>query len=361
MRRALPSRTAVLDAFSGDERPFHLSELAEKLGVEEGSYPGLLRLLDDLVFDGVLSARGEKFKLEKKTGWRSSERAPKAAPAERPASASASSAERPAERKGLPAKTRPEKAATGASAPRHEAHDRKQDRDGRAPKTTGRPARTTTSDVPERTSTRAGRRGHDRREGILTVNPRGFGFVASPTASGDDVFVNADSLGGAMQGDHVIVEIVARGARGAEGLIVEITKRGTTRVSGILRRKGKNAWIELDDPRIRGPVVLTRDIDRAGPEGNSGQEGQVVVAEITRFPEEPGENPEGKLIAVLGQPGELAVEINKILLIEKIEEVHSPPAIEEAEAYGLEVSAELLEGREDLTHIPLPTIDPEDA
>src|SRR5262245_51486646 len=148
MRRALPSRTAVLDALEAEDRPIHANELADKLGVAPESYQGLLRLLDDLVFDGVLTARGQRVKLDKKRG---------------------------------------------------------------------------------------GARGRgERREGLLKVNPRGFGFVSSPTASGDDVFVSADSLGGAMHGDQVMVEIVARGARGAEGQIVEIVKRGTTRVSGIL-------------------------------------------------------------------------------------------------------------------------------
>jgi ribonuclease R len=326
MRRALPSRSQVLEVFGEEERPFHLGEIAEQLGVDKSSHPGLLRLLDDLVFEGVLSARGDRFKLEKKVGFRTRQvtKSPSVKPAPPKAETKAETKAEP-QQEAKPAEAKPKKG------------------------------------FPEFRKAQGGRRGHDRREGILTVNPRGFGFVASPTASGDDVFVGADALGGAMHGDHVIVEIVARGARGAEGQIVEITKRGTTRVSGILRRKGKNAWIELDDPRVRGPVVLTREIDRAGPEGNSGQEGQVVVAEITRFPDEPGENPEGKLIAVLGQPGELAVEINKILLLDKIEEVHSTTAIEEAEAYGLEVPADLLEGREDLTHVPLPTIDPDDA
>src|SRR4051794_20550702 len=119
MRRALPSRSVVLEAFDNEDRPVHANELAVKLGVDPDSYQGLLRLLDDLVFDGVLSARGERFKLEKKRG-------------------------------------------PGGSS----------------------------------------RKGRDRRAGNLTVNPRGFGFVASPTASGDDVFVNADSLGGAMHGDQ---------------------------------------------------------------------------------------------------------------------------------------------------------------
>ena len=40
------------------------------------------------------------------------------------------------------------------------------------------------------------------------------------TASGDDVYVSQDSIGSAMNGDTVVVEIVARGSRGAEGQIV---------------------------------------------------------------------------------------------------------------------------------------------
>lgn len=275
MRKALPSRTAVLDLLGSEDRPIHAQEVADRLGVGPESYAGLLRLLDQLVYDGVATVRGgQRFKLDKK-------------------------------------------AIRG--------------------------------------------RDRERREGVLTVNPRGFGFVASPTATGDDVFIAAEALGGAMHGDRVMVEIVARGSRGAEGQIVEITKRGTPRVSGILRRRGKSAWVEPDDPRVRGPVVLTREIDVRGGEGNSGVDGQVVVVQITRFPDSPEENPEGKLVAVLGAPGELSVEVRKILLLEQIEEVHSQEAIDEAEAYGSEVPAAMLDGREDLTHLPLPTIDPEDA
>ncbi len=166
-----------------------------------------------------------------------------------------------------------------------------------------------------------------------------------------------------MHGDHVVIDIVARGARGPEGHIVQIKARGSQRVSGILRRRGKSAWVELDDPRMKGPVVLTSDIDKTSNEGegNSGKDGQVVVVQITRFPETNDENPEGKLLAVLGAPGELAVETSKVILIHGIDEVHSAEAIAEAEAYGATVPEDMLAGREDLTHIPLPTIDPEDA
>jgi ribonuclease R len=194
-------------------------------------------------------------------------------------------------------------------------------------------------------------------EGYLSMTPRGAGFVAR---EGGDVYVAPESIGGAMHGDKVRVSVVARGTRGPEGEVVEVLERGAERVAGILRRRGKSAWLEPDDTRLRGPIVLSSSTDRT-PEGNSGRDGDAAVVTITRWPTMPGENPEGKLDAVLGRPGELSVEVAKVLITEQIPELHSEDATREAERFGETVPADMLEGRVDLTHLPLPTIDPEDA
>lgn len=272
MRVRLPTRTEVLDLLAEADEPIHAREIAKRFDIPEGAFDGLMRLLDNLVFDGTATVRGQRFKLAK-----------------------------------------------------------------------------------------GSRHARESREGYLTVNPKGFGFVASASAAGDDVFIPPDALGGAMHGDTVIVAITGRGSRGPEGRIERVVMRGAKRIAGILRRRGKSAWVEPDDARVRGPVVLSRALDAQGPEGNSGKDGDVVVVTITRYPEEPGENPEGRLEAVLGPPGELRVEAQKTLFLAQVDELHSPEAVLEAEAYGLEVPSAMLEGREDLTHLPLPTIDPEDA
>jgi ribonuclease R len=208
----------------------------------------------------------------------------------------------------------------------------------------------------------AGARGAER-EGLLSVHPRGFGFVASlaPGAVGDDVFVPPEALGGAMHGDRVLVRVRARSARGAEGAVIQVIERGMKRIAGTLRRKGRSAWLEPDDTRVRGPVVLPRPVDTRGPEGNSGSDGDAVVVAITRWPESHDETPEGRIETVLGRPGELSVEVAKILVLEGVGEPHSDAAIAEAEAFGPEVPEAMRAGREDLRHLPLPTIDPEDA
>ena len=207
-----------------------------------------------------------------------------------------------------------------------------------------------------------GARGAER-EGVLSAHARGFGFVAStgPGAAGDDVFIPPEALGGAMHGDRVLVRVRGRSARGAEGIIVQILDRGTKRVAGTLRRKGRSAWLEPDDTRVRGPIVLPRAVDSHGPEGNSGNDGDAVVVAITRWPESSDENPEGRIETVLGRPGDLSVEVAKILVIEGVGEPHTEAAIAEAEAFGIEVPEGMKAAREDLRHLPLPTIDPEDA
>ena len=362
MRKALPSRTAVLEVLESEDRAIHADEIAEKLGVGPEGQTGLLRLLDNLVFDGTLIAKGETFKLDRKVPFTPAPiPRPAAAPLPKKAPPPPVSSARNVSPPPAPFKKKnraPMPEAQAMPGFREEGGKRDNERGaerGDKPKK-GIPE-TKWADPDERRE----RRSKDRREGTLTVNPRGFGFVASPTATGDDVFIGADALGGAMHGDVVIVDVIKRGARGPEGVIVEVKKRGTTRVSGILRRRGKSAWVELDDPRVRGPVVLSSAIDQEEGTGNSGIDGQVVIAEILRFPELPGENPEGKLIAVLGQPGNLAVEVNKVLMLGNISEVHTDQAVTEAEAYGPTVPEDLLGDREDLTHIPLPTIDPDDA
>lgn len=299
MASGLPKKNQLTDLLARHTEPRHARDIARELDLDPKSYRALVRILDDMSREGlVIAIPGDRYKLARRGA------------------------------KGLPRNEAPPKSAA---------------------KPSGR--------EPTRTPNRAPAR--DELEGILTVNARGFGFVA--TGEKDDVYVPKEALGSAMQGDKVRVAIVGRSNRGVEGAITEIIARSTKRVAGVLRRRGKSAWLEPDDTRIRGPIVLTADVDLRGPEGNSGKDGDAAVVTITRFPTSPDENPEGRLDAVLGTPGELSVETQKILITAQIEELHGEAAVAEAEAYGLEVPVAMLEGREDLTHIPLPTIDPEDA
>ncbi len=192
----------------------------------------------------------------------------------------------------------------------------------------------------------------ESRDGVFSMHPRGFGFVSSPAVS-QDVFVPAGAQGGAMHGDRVRVTVLAKTRRGLEGRIEQVLERANVRVAGLLRRRGRSAWLEPDDVRVRGPIVLTGALEFP--------DGQAVVAVVTRFPEQVDENPEGALLECLGEPGHPVVELRKILLRERIDEGFAADAVDQAAGFGAAIDALHCQGREDLRAIPLVTIDPDDA
>jgi ribonuclease R len=189
-------------------------------------------------------------------------------------------------------------------------------------------------------------------EGLLSVHPRGFGFVAS--AGHEDVYVAGDALGGALHGDRVRVSIVAKSTRGLEGRIEQIVERRSPRVAGVLRCRGQSAWLEPDDSRIRGPIIVPRGVDRAA-------DGQAAVVRIVRFPAALDENPEADLLVVLGAAGDPEVELEKILVREGLGDDYPTEALNDARAAVQRVERSAHDGRVDLTALPLPAIDPEDA
>ena len=138
---------------------------------------------------------------------------------------------------------------------------------------------------------------------------------------------------------------------------------GIKRVAGTLRRKGKSAWLEPDDTRVRGPIVLPRAIDAAGPEGNSGNDGDAVVVAHHALAGAPRREPRGRASSrCSGRPGELSVEVAKILVLERDRASRTPRRPSPRPRPSATRSrTSMKEGREDLRHIPLPTIDPEDA
>src|SRR5262245_6819751 len=101
---------------------------------------------------------------------------------------------------------------------------------------------------------RASEKRREAWEGTLSLHPRGFGFVAA--AGHDDVYIPPEAIGAGMHGDRVEVTVTGHSPRGYEGRVGRIVSRRAARVAGVLRRKGKSAWLEPDDSRIRGPIVL---------------------------------------------------------------------------------------------------------
>ena len=149
MDKRLPTRNEVLDFMGSDDRAFHAKEIAANLDVSDASYNGLLAVLDNLVFDGVLIAGdGHRFKLT----------------SAQPKAARHHEAGDPAR---APAPLRGGSASRGFPSRDAGANDKRGSRDTRGKRDAGAPQGAARAEAP-----RVERDGRDRREGSSRT-PRG--------------------------------------------------------------------------------------------------------------------------------------------------------------------------------------------
>jgi len=89
-------------------------------------------------------------------------------------------------------------------------------------------------------------------------------------------------------------------------------------------------------------------------------DGAVVNVELIRYPRG-GAPPTGRVIEILGRPGELGVDIEIIIRKHHLPHAFSAEILEEAKLRAQLVSDADREGREDFRHLPIVTIDGETA
>ena len=122
-----------------------------------------------------------------------------------------------------------------------------------------------------------------------------------------DIFVRNKYLQNAVSGDRVRLALFSTfKKRKPEGEIVEILERNKIQFVGIVEFSEKAAFVLINNPRIHFDVFLTNQ------ERKKVKDGQQIVVRIVDWGNQKI-NPTGKLVEVLGYPGEHAVEIHSIL------------------------------------------------
>ena len=192
--------------------------------------------------------------------------------------------------------------------------------------------------------------------GRLQGNERGFGFVIPDDEYVKDVFIPADSLGGAMHNDRVIARVIKKvvGDKRSEGEIIKIIKRANANVVGIYESSRYFGFVIPDDRRVPGDIFIPQD------ETNGAKPGQKVIAEIVKWPEK-RRNAEGRIVEVLGDKDKPGTDILSIIRSYDLNEEFPDEVIMQAEKIPEEISGKLLAGRRDLRKLRMVTIDGEDA
>ena len=200
-------------------------------------------------------------------------------------------------------------------------------------------------------------------EGVVEVHPKGFGFAIIGDKTGahppkgdkslqQDPYIAPENLGSAHHGDRVIFRISSRRRDRAEAKVIKVLQRAATILVGTYEAGRQTSLVVPEDERFLFNILIHRK-DSCG-----ARHGDAVVAEVTNF-KTGKRNPDGRILEVLGNPEDIAVQGEIVIRKYKLPHIFSERALQEADSYPETMPAE--KGRIDLRTIPHVTIDGETA
>ncbi len=200
--------------------------------------------------------------------------------------------------------------------------------------------------------------------GTIIANADGFGFLRRDDGAGEDVFLAPAQMKQVLHGDRALVSMTGSDRRGKpEGMIVNVLERRSPKIVGRYLEEALFGVVAPDDRRIHLDIQI--------PRGSSGgaKPGDVVVAEITE-PPTAHRPPIGRVVKIFGS--DLGPQHAIDLAIESFDlpkefpkavsvETSVIPDIVEPWQWQEGLSNAVGKGRVDIRHLPLVTIDGEDA
>src|SRR5271169_5560297 len=193
--------------------------------------------------------------------------------------------------------------------------------------------------------------------GRIVAHRDGYAFLVPdapmPRVEGD-LFIGRDGLGDAMHGDRVLARISHRRADGrAEGRVVQIVKREHPTVVGLFRYGPHgNVVLPYDTrlhheiaippgeeltPALREKLGMTESSPARSRTRLPELDGAVVNVEMIRFPKG-GLAPTGRVIEIVGRPGEIGVDVEIIIRKHHLPHIFDDEVLAEARSKPQQVS-----------------------
>ncbi|MFH1873061.1 MAG: ribonuclease R [Pseudomonadota bacterium] len=199
----------------------------------------------------------------------------------------------------------------------------------------------------------------DLVRGRVAGHPDGFGFLI-PDDGGADLFLSAKEMDKVLHGDKAIARVIGVDRKGRpEGKIVEVTERANRFVVGRVIEEHGVRFVVAENKRISQDILLAPP-EKGAKKALKAQSGQVVMIELIEQPSKHGQ-PIGRLVEVLGNYADPGMEIEIALRKHELPYEFSPAALAETKKLPEAVRKSDWKGREDLTGLPLVTIDGETA
>ena len=193
-------------------------------------------------------------------------------------------------------------------------------------------------------------------DGVISVHPRGFAFVA--TEQEKDIFIPPAAVGTALSDDRVRVRIESEDERGPVGRVEKILERGHQEIIGMAAFDPTDGRLIVRPLRrdLPATIPLCDTETAAAPGPGQPEEGDWISARLL-FPETRRQSLQAQFLRTIAKPGSIAADLDAIAA-----EFDLLPAYDSAanqRAAGCQPQATERETLEPSAVVV--TIDPEDA
>src|SRR5690554_1839460 len=190
--------------------------------------------------------------------------------------------------------------------------------------------------------------------GRVDMASRGSGYIISDDFE-EDIYIASNNMNKALHGDEVEFYAYKRLKRGKrEGEITNIIKRAKSEYVGVIQLHKSYAFVVVDGNKMYTDIFVP--INKI----NNAEDGDKVLVSLEDWPDK-ADSPNGKILKVLGKPGEHNTEIHAILAEYGLP-YDFPHEVEEyANKLDTSISPEEIAKRRDMRDVLTFTIDPKDA
>ncbi len=190
------------------------------------------------------------------------------------------------------------------------------------------------------------------------VNPR-FGFVvleeADEEESRPDIWVDAENIGTAVDGDKVKVSVLSGGkGRRVEGQITEVLERKRTEFVGKIQLLPKYAFVVPDHKRMYQDIYVRQEHIKEAKNGDK------VIIRITQWGDK-NRKAEGEVVEVLGRAGANETEMHAILAEFGLPLRFPEEVLTASQQIPEQITQQEIAKRRDFRSVTTFTIDPENA
>lgn len=190
--------------------------------------------------------------------------------------------------------------------------------------------------------------------GHVDIASRGSGYIICDDFD-DDIFIASNNMNKALHGDEVEFYAYKRRKRGKiEGEITNIIQRAKSEYVGVIQIHKSYAFVIPDGNKMYTDIFVP--INKT----NKAEEGDKVLVSLEDWPEK-ADSPYGRVLKVLGKPGEHNTEIHAILAEYGLPLEFPHDVVEFANNIDTSIRNEEIKKRRDMRQDLTFTIDPKDA